>query len=340
MQEYLKNHNFETHFKKICKRLKGKTIVIYGAGIMFQEIAQNYDLSKLNIIAICDRKYLLEDEKQTAFGYKIVSYPNLNNINADCILIAAQKYFQIEKSLKSSFPNKLIIPFVPLKKKESILNLLNEIPFIKKYILKSNNKFVVIKSNGKKKYNPRIKNLKINFSGNDNYIEIQEPFIIQDEVSISCGSGANVIIGAHSNHKKTKILAGSDNNILIGNGMSTESLEIHCFSAKKQTVKIGNDCQFAWDVIIRTNDAHTLYDIKTREILNPAADVTIGNHVWLTKGVTVMKGAEIPSNCMVGAGSIVNKKFTEENCALAGTPAKIIKRGVNWDRRGVAFFKP
>ena len=45
-----------------------------------------------------------------------------------------------------------------------------------------------------------------------------------------------------------------------------------------------------------------------------------------------MKGAKIPNNCIVGANSLVNKEFFEENCLIAGTPAKIIKKGVNWSR--------
>ena len=32
-------------------------------------------------------------------------------------------------------------------------------------------------------------------------------------------------------------------------------------------------------------------------------------------------------------GSIVTKVFNEPNIILAGIPAKIVKRGINWDRR-------
>ena len=43
--------------KKLNKKLKGKTIVIYGSGLLFQKVLSNYDLSELNIIGISDRKF-------------------------------------------------------------------------------------------------------------------------------------------------------------------------------------------------------------------------------------------------------------------------------------------
>ena len=41
----------------------------------------------------------------------------------------------------------------------------------------------------------------------------------------------------------------------------------------------------------------------------------------------ILKGSKIPSNSMIGACSLVNKEFTEENTVIAGSPAKIIKNG-------------
>ena len=35
----------------------------------------------------------------------------------------------------------------------------------------------------------------------------------------------------------------------------------------------------------------------------------------------------------VGWGSIVTKRFDEPNVILAGIPAKVVKRGVNWNRK-------
>ncbi|WP_155243820.1 hypothetical protein [Butyrivibrio fibrisolvens] len=44
----------------------------------------------------------------------------------------------------------------------------------------------------------------------------------------------------------------------------------------------------------------------------------------------MLKGAEIADDCVIAAGAIVSKKYEEKNCILAGIPAKIVKRGINW----------
>lgn len=70
-----------------------------------------------------------------------------------------------------------------------------------------------------------------------------------------------------------------------------------------------------------------------REPINFAQSIEIGKHVWVGKDVKIGKNTKIPDNSIVGWGSIVTKVFNEPNIILAGIPAKIVKRGINWDRR-------
>lgn len=37
-----------------------------------------------------------------------------------------------------------------------------------------------------------------------------------------------------------------------------------------------------------------------------------------------MAGVTLPKQCIVGAGSVVTKSFSEEGCIIAGNPARII----------------
>lgn len=83
------------------------------------------------------------------------------------------------------------------------------------------------------------------------------------------------------------------------------------------------------DVHIRTSDSHSILDLEGNRI-NSAMDVTIGNDVWVCQRVTMLKGSEIPSNCVVAYGSIVTKRFSEKNCIFGGNPAKIIKNNISW----------
>ena len=44
------------------------------------------------------------------------------------------------------------------------------------------------------------------------------------------------------------------------------------------------------------------------------------------------KGVNIANNSVIGASAVVTKGFEESNVIIAGNPAKVIKRGINWRR--------
>ena len=90
---------------------------------------------------------------------------------------------------------------------------------------------------------------------------------------------------------------------------------------------------FSVGVVVRSGDAHVVYDKDTKQVLNPDSDVEIGNHCWIAWNCQILKGSKIPNGSIVGGNSFVNKKFEEESCVIAGTPAKVVKRNIGWDRR-------
>lgn len=59
------------------------------------------------------------------------------------------------------------------------------------------------------------------------------------------------------------------------------------------------------------------------EVLGSAGKVKIGNNVFIGTGTTILKGAEIGDNTIIGACSLVNKKL-DGNAVYAGVPAKKI----------------
>ena len=80
---------------KLNKKLKGKTIVIYGSGLLFQKVLSNYDLSELNIIGISDRKYIEDDEGKKDLGYPIVPLTKIVDYKPDYVLISTLKFLEI-----------------------------------------------------------------------------------------------------------------------------------------------------------------------------------------------------------------------------------------------------
>ena len=95
---------------------------------------------------------------------------------------------------------------------------------------------------------------------------------------------------------------------------------------------IGRRCMFSRKIEIRTSDAHSIVDRETGRRLNGAGSITIGDHVWVGLGVVINKGASIPADSVVGAMSFVNRSFDEQGVVLAGTPARVVRRGITWNR--------
>ena len=104
------------------------------------------------------------------------------------------------------------------------------------------------------------------------------------------------------------------------------------FSVKNQSrILIGEGCLFSNSIDVSTTDWHRVFD-DSGNVLNPEKDVCIGEHVWIGRKVTVCKGVSIPNDSIIGVGSVVTRSFDETNVVIAGNPAEIKKRGVNWKR--------
>lgn len=83
-------------------------------------------------------------------------------------------------------------------------------------------------------------------------------------------------------------------------------------------VFIGPNCGFY-------TSGHPL-DYKTRNKgLEYAKPIKVGNNVWIGGNVCVLPGVTIGDNCVIGAGSVVNKNIPKNSIAV-GNPCKVIKR--------------
>ena len=338
MKDFLVKHNFEKRLEYLKRKFQNKTILIYGTGKLFKAICENYDLSGLNIIGVTDIKYTPDLEGKLDFGYKIIPYNKYNLIDVDCILIATQHYFTLETKINRATSVKYIQPLVKFSIVDKFIYKLKQIQFINRLLNSKNNTFVLIKANGQKIYNPKIKNLEVKFFGENNYLEIHEPFYALKSVYISCWNNCRIVIGKNNQYYQSRIIMGTNNVLQIGDNTTIEEARILQKNSFNNKIIIGSDCQISYEIIIRSTDGHTIYDKNTREVKNYARDVVIGDHVWIGARAMILKGSHIPSNSMVGACSLVNKEFTEENTVIAGVSAKIIKKDVNWDRRGPHEF--
>lgn len=97
-------------------------------------------------------------------------------------------------------------------------------------------------------------------------------------------------------------------------------------------LSLGRDCMVAYGADLRCSDGHSVVDLASGENLNPAADVRVGDHVWIGIHSQVLKGVEIADHSIVAARSVVTRSVPGASI-VAGNPARVIRTGITWDRR-------
>lgn len=97
-------------------------------------------------------------------------------------------------------------------------------------------------------------------------------------------------------------------------------------------ITLGKDCMLSTDIKIWCTDSHSIFN-QEGQLINIGKSITIGDHCWIGANCTILKNTRIAPGCVIGVGSIVTTCFDEPGCAIAGVPAKVIKRHIRWERR-------
>lgn len=156
------------------------------------------------------------------------------------------------------------------------------------------------------------------------------PFIYNKKgASITIGSNCVIKSSFLSNlvglYSRTIILTRIQGaSIEIGDNVGISGATIYA----RSKITIGDNTNVGGNVKILDNDFHpvdaTARLLDDKEQIG-TAPIRIGKNCFIGCNVLILKGSEIGDNCVVGAGAVVSGKF-EENCVIAGNPAKIIKR--------------
>jgi len=119
---------------------------------------------------------------------------------------------------------------------------------------------------------------------------------------------------------------GSGATLTIGKGFHA-NYNFICTSNTE--VRIGEELLAGWNVTVRDTDGHEIIDPDG--IVNSDKPISIGNHVWLCSGVSVMKGAHLADDCVVGMNSVITKPIQQSKCLIVGQPARVIKENIQWN---------
>lgn len=198
----------------------------------------------------------------------------------------------------------------------------------------SNDKSNCIKVNDATKfYNSTIK-----IVGYNNIIDIGYSKYVIENLSIRLIGDNNKIVLSNTsktiNNLSINSSRGGNIEIYIGENFGCGGVDIRMNDGYEKLI-IGDDCLFSSGIKIRTSDGHAVIDLDSDQAVNLPSDVHIGSHVWIGEDARILKGVFIPDNCVVGGFSIVTKSFLKEDkhSVIAGSPAKIVKKNINWDRR-------
>ncbi len=155
------------------------------------------------------------------------------------------------------------------------------------------------------------------------------PFVFRfPKAQINIGNNVSLNSGFFSNllglYQRSIIVAKKQAKIKIGNNVGASGITVYSWSS----IEIGDNTRIGANVKIIDTDFHP---IDPEQRLNGNNDkalskpIKIGDNVFIGMNSIILKGTKIGDNCVVGAGSVVTGCF-EDNCVIAGNPAKIVRR--------------
>ncbi len=90
-------------------------------------------------------------------------------------------------------------------------------------------------------------------------------------------------------------------------------------------ISFGKSCLLSWEILLMDTDLHTILPVSTKK-----EEIHIGDRNWIGCRCTLLKSTETGANCIIGANSQLRKAYHEDNVLIAGNPAAIVRREVNW----------
>ncbi len=125
------------------------------------------------------------------------------------------------------------------------------------------------------------------------------------------------------------IRAGIDGKVRLGEECMVNSF---CRFFGHGGIEVGRNCQFGPGVTVTTTE----HDYMEHDLQESFKKVTIGERVWIGANVTILGGARIGDNTVVGAGSVVTNDLPPNSVAV-GVPARVIRTIGSIERDGVAI---
>ena len=178
--------------------------------------------------------------------------------------------------------------------------------------------------------------LMLKITGENNVVKIGQDCLFDRCILVITNNNASVDISHRCNihNLVMDIGSGQAQRLIIGYNCTFFGGRI--ILRDSSFLKINDHCLFGAGLTIWTTDAHTIFDAKTKQVVNKTpAKLEIGNHCWIGGDVHILKNGSLPDETVVGMCSVVTKSFTEPHTVIGGYPAKVLKQGINWSRETI-----
>lgn len=160
---------------------------------------------------------------------------------------------------------------------------------------------------------------------NPKAINLGAKVIIDDYAALDVrGEKGAIEIEDHAVLGRFSTLVAKDGSIRLGSGVNIGS---HCRIGTQSKVDIGESTLIAAFCYIGPGNHQ--HGTDGRPLIEQPMDikggVSIGKHVWIGTGCTIVDGVTVGDGAIVGAHSLV-RDDVPPNTIVAGTPAKIIRQ--------------
>lgn len=235
------------------------------------------------------------------------------------------------------------------RKYKFLYRLIKKVPFKTKTIVKlrhllgfynKGNKLIIICENGEKIENPLkiFDFLHIKASGkcSGNKLIMHEKQNKGSSMEFNFWNGDNnvVEIGANNLIIMKAHIQGNNGVANIGNNVYIYDSVLYMYCSGKTTFRIGDNNLFSEKITFWAGEGHSVINPTTKQVTNLGGNITIGNNNWICMNVCFLKRAKLGDGCVVGYGAVVcNDLSQENNCVLAGNPARVVKRDILWTEK-------
>lgn len=176
---------------------------------------------------------------------------------------------------------------------------------------------------------PKFTESQINFSGKNNILVCEEGVHLwhsridfnMDDSILYLSSNIHDYSVNISLHKNNVCFIGKNN---FFNGRTNFVL------SEAKNIILGDECFISYNVVFRTSDGHCIYHADSKDRMNYARSIYVGDHVWFGQNAMVFKGSKIGSGAIIGAASVVSSKAVESNTTSAGAPLRLIHEDTFW----------